>query len=323
MDEQPQLPLGPKSVATQSLRPNPHNPRMLFDELPLRTLEASIKKVGVLVPLTVFKAAGSERYTILDGQRRWICAGRLNLEQIPINEVREPSTAQNIVTMFQIHKLRKDWDLMPTALKLGVLMEELDEHQDRALAELTGLDAAVVSRCKKLLSYEDKYQDMMLFPDPDDRIKADFFIELYPVLHDRLVTKAPWYDRETIIQSFLNKYKNGLSGFKSLTDFRKIKQFLSIAKAAGKEEEVLQRLNELICNDTTEIADLEIYAAKVRREAQNLVKALEKIEKGLDTLNPDEFLGEEDLWLKLELLISIINEKLRGADRRVVGKHNG
>ena len=38
---------------------------MLFDPLPLKTLEESIRKVGILVPLTVFKAKGSDQYTIL------------------------------------------------------------------------------------------------------------------------------------------------------------------------------------------------------------------------------------------------------------------
>jgi len=55
--------------------------------------------------------------------------------------------------MFQIHKLRQDWELMPTALKLDVLMKELDETRDKPLAELTRLDVAVVVRCKKLLWY--------------------------------------------------------------------------------------------------------------------------------------------------------------------------
>jgi ParB family chromosome partitioning protein len=84
---------------------------MLFDELPLRTLQASIQQVGILVPLTVYQEKGSAYYTILDGQRRWICAQRLGLPEVPINEVAEPTVAQNIVTMFQIHKLRKDWSL--------------------------------------------------------------------------------------------------------------------------------------------------------------------------------------------------------------------
>nr|WP_245398833.1 ParB/RepB/Spo0J family partition protein [Oceaniglobus trochenteri] len=310
--------LGPKSVPTDSLRPNPHNPRRLFDKLPLQTLEDSIRRVGVLVPLTVFRAKGSDKFTILDGQRRWICASNIGLATVPINEVPEPGTAQNIVTMFQIHKLREDWELMPTALKLGVLMEELQERSDNALAELTGLNTAVVTRCKKLLTFEEQYQDMMLYADPKDRIKADFFIELYPVLNDRTVVGADWYNRSAMIESFLRKYRDGLSGFKSITDFRKIKQYLTIARAAGKEAEILSRLGRLVEDDGMEIADLEIDAAKIHREATNLVRTLEKIEENIDAIDTDEFLGEEELWVKLEGLVRKISEKLASADRRKV-----
>jgi ParB/RepB/Spo0J family partition protein len=275
---------GPKTVPTDSLQANPHNPRYLFDEDPLRTLKDSIAKVGILVPLTVFKGRGSSKYTILDGQRRWICAQRLQLPSVPINEVREPSVVENIVTMFQIHKLRKDWELMPTALKLGVLMEELDEKRDRPLAELTGLDAAVVSRCKKLLSYPKKYQNMMLFQEPEDRIKADFFIELYPVLHDRAVQRATWYKRNQMTDRLLHKYQNKLSGFKSITDFRKIKQYLTAARVAGHEDLILARLKRFLDDDDRDISSLEIDAARIRRSASKLSRDVVRVRDALRSL---------------------------------------
>lgn len=114
-------------------------------------------------------------------------AKELGLKTVPVNEVEEPSLVENIVTMFQIHKLREDWELMPSALKLELLIQETNDPNNKRLAALTGLDEAVVVRCKKLLSYEKKYQEMMLDPDPEKRTKADFFIELYPVRHDRNV----------------------------------------------------------------------------------------------------------------------------------------
>jgi hypothetical protein len=51
---------------------------------------------------------------------------------------------------------------MPTALKLELLMDEMGEKNAKRLAALTGLDEAVVVRCKKLLSYPRRYQDLML-----------------------------------------------------------------------------------------------------------------------------------------------------------------
>jgi ParB family transcriptional regulator, chromosome partitioning protein len=307
----------PASVPTDSLRPNPHNPRMLFDELPLKTLEDSIRKVGILVPLTVYRARGSDKYTILDGQRRWICAQRVHLAKVPINEVAEPSVAENIVTMFQIHKLRKDWELMPTALKLGVLMDELKEKRDRQLAELTGLDVAVVSRCKKLLTYPRRYQQMMLFSDPKDRVKADFFIELYPVLHDRLVRSASWFNQNHMIDRFLYKYQHKLSGFKAITDFRKIKQYLAAARAADQQKTILAHLRVFIDDDKKDLSYLEIDAARIRREASSIVRHVERLTETLKNLDVQEFLGEEELWTHLETLLVSLRKKLTAADRRL------
>src|ERR1700694_5057514 len=158
--------IGVRSLSTDKLKANPHNPRTLFDREDLHVLRESIKRVGILVPLTVYKEESTGNFVILDGQRRWMCAQEVGLKTIPVNEVAEPTLVQNIVTMFQIHKLREDWELMPTALKLELLMDELKERNDSRLAVLTGLPEAVVARCKKLLSYPKKFQDLMLHQDP-------------------------------------------------------------------------------------------------------------------------------------------------------------
>src|ERR1017187_4140015 len=224
--------IGVTTLPTEKLKPNPHNPRMLFDRADLDVLRESIRRVGILVPLTVYREKSTGDYVILDGQRRWMCAQDVGLKTIPVNEVAEPTTVQNIVTMFQIHKLRKDWELMPTALKLELLMRELNEKREKRLAELTGLDEAVVVRCKKLLSYKPKYQDMMLDADPDKRIPADFFIELYAVRNDREVNKFAWFDRDTFTDDMLKKSKE--KGIKSVTDFRIVKQYINNAVKAKK-----------------------------------------------------------------------------------------
>lgn len=314
----PILPPEPQTVPTNSLRPNPHNPRVLFDEEPLQTLEASIRKVGILVPLTVYKATGSNKFTILDGQRRWICAGRLGLQSVPINAVTEPSLAQNIVTMFQIHKLRKDWELMPTALKLGVLIEQLDENRDAELSDLTGLDVAVVTRCKKLLSFEEEYQDRMLDPDPDKRLTADLFIEMYPIVNDRSVKAAPWFSRTQMIDAFIDKYLNKKSGFKAVTDFRKIKSYLTVARKADLVDQVVNRLHDLIRSDSVSIEDIEVESARLHKEAVALTRQLGRLREDISQIEPDDFAAEEDLWLELEALVRTLREKLSQAERRAV-----
>lgn len=313
----PVKPPRPQTVPTNSLRANPHNPRVLFDEAPLQTLEASIRKVGVLVPLTVYKAAGSKNYTILDGQRRWICAQRIGLAEVPINQVTEPTLAQNIVTMFQIHKLRKDWELMPTALKLGVLIDELEESRDAALADLTGLDVAVVTRCKKLLSFEEEFQDRMLDPDPETRLNADLFIEMYPIVTDRTVRSADWYNREEIIRALMDKYIHLKSGFRSVTDFRKIKAYLTSARKAGTEAQLLARLHRFIRDPKMTINELEVDEARIHSEAETLTRQISRLRFAITALDPEEFIAEEGLWEELEALLSDVKAKLEAGERRL------
>lgn len=312
----PVKPPRPQTVPTNSLKANPHNPRVLFDEAPLQTLEASIRKVGVLVPLTVYQAAGSKNYTILDGQRRWICAQRIGLTEVPINQVTEPTLAQNIVTMFQIHKLRKDWELMPTALKLGVLIDELEESRDTALADLTGLDVAVVTRCKKLLSFEEEFQDRMLDPDPETRLNADLFIEMYPIITDRTVRSADWYNRGELIRALMEKYLNHTSGFRSVTDFRKIKAYLTAARKAGTEAQLLAKLHRFVGDPNMTIHDLEVDEARIHTEAETLTRQISRLRSVITALDPEEFIAEEGLWKELEALLSDVKAKLEAGERR-------
>jgi ParB family chromosome partitioning protein len=309
--------IGVKTISTNTLSPNPHNPRMLFDRAPLEVLRESIRKVGILVPLTVYWNEQRKQYIILDGQRRWICAQELGLIEVPVNQISEPSLVQNIVTMFQIHKLREDWELMPTALKLEVLMNALNDRNDKHLSLLCGLDQAVVIRCKKLLSYPKKYQDLMLDPDPDKRVKADFFIELYPILTDRLVKSLPWFHREKFTQRMLEKYQSPLGTIKSVTDFRIMKQHISNAKKVGRESLLEKRLQEFTMNDNIPISHLAIPSASIAAAVRRLQGAIDNLADELHSLDVDEFYGEEQVWVSLENLLKLIRQKLMAAGRRL------
>lgn len=306
--------VGVKTIPTRELQPNPHNPRMLFDRDPLETLKNSIDKVGILVPLTVYWSRAEKTWVILDGQRRWMCAKALGLKTVPVNEVAEPTPVQNIVTMFQIHKLRADWELMPTALKLQVLMDALKEKRDKQLADLTGLDRAVVVRCKKLLSYPKKYQDMMLDPDPERRVKADFFIELNAVLRDRNVRRMTWFRPERFTSQMLKRYSK--RRLKSVTDFRKVKQYINNAVKAGKTRVITQRLREFAEEPALPVEHLAIQAAAVSAKVHQITTAVTRLEVMLRHINAMDYYAEEALWSRLEALLQLIRVKLAEVERR-------
>lgn len=309
--------VGVKNVPTDSLLPNPHNPRLLFDREPMEELRASIAKVGILVPLTVYWSERHGKFVILDGQRRWTCAKAVPLQKVPVNQVAEPSTVQNIVTMFQIHKLRQDWELMPTALKMEVLMGELKESKDKVLAELTGLPLAQVVRCKKLLSFSKKYQDMMLDADPEKRVKADFFIELYVVVNDQEVRKMAWFIRDHFTNRMLAKWQTPKSGLKAVTDFRIVKQHINNARKAGSAAQISKRLREFTEDDALTPEHLNVESASAAANARKLRQSVNKLEATLEDLDVETSYGEQELWDSLEQLMNTIRKKLLAVDRRL------
>jgi ParB-like partition proteins len=304
-------------LATNKLHPNPHNPRVLFDPLPMDELRESIRKVGILVPLTVYQESASNRYVILDGQRRWMCATAIGLRDVPVNQVPEPSLIQNIVTMFQIHKLRQDWELMPTALKVGLLMKETGDRSDKTLSALTGLDKSMISRCKKLLSYDKRYQDMMLDPNPEKRVRADFFIELYAVAHDREVVRFKWFRRQRFVGQMLDKYLTEPKTIKAVTDFRLVKQHITNARRAHATREFSKRLRQFAENHDMPITHLEISEANIHADAKAVVDQVTRLKERISTMDVQKFYGEEDLWLALRQLLEAIKVKIAEADRRL------
>ncbi len=176
-------------VPPDKVKPNPENPRLIFREEQMNELLESIREVGIRVPVSVY--ADGSKFTLLDGERRWRCAKKLNLSAMPAIVLPKPSRLENLLMMFNIHNVRVDWDVMPMALKLGDIREMLAKDgratNPKALAAVTGVRLATVRRALELLDLPKKYQTMLLKeaekPRDQQRIKVDLFIEIYKSLH--------------------------------------------------------------------------------------------------------------------------------------------
>jgi ParB family chromosome partitioning protein len=147
------------------LERNKDNPRLIFRQDDLDALQQSIADQGILVPLTVFREGHG--YCLLDGERRWRCAIKLGLSKVPVIVQPKPERLQNIMMMFAIHHARKDWDPLPTALKLQDLENEFTKRNSRKpneeqLAGLASLSRGEVRRLKKLLALPESYREDLL-----------------------------------------------------------------------------------------------------------------------------------------------------------------
>ena len=295
-------------VPTAKIHTNPHNPRLLFHEKPLKILRDSIAEVGILVPLLIYQRKTDGEYVILDGERRWLCARELDLETVPANIIEEPTKLGNLLYMFNIHNVRESWELMPTALKLEVIIRELDTDSEIQLSELTGLTRMTVRRCKTLLKYDKNYQDMMLAVDPEQRVKADFFIEMYPVLNliDRkLHVIATEFTRNQLIEAFLAKYRR--QEMTNVLDFRKIADFIrSIGRGVPAELVESSLLNFLKGKSTL---DKYFEQVDIMEEAQTLKRSCESLIRKIYAFEPAR-LSDQEMRNVLLKLRTLIDEKL-------------
>lgn len=306
-----------QNIPVHEIAPNPHNPRRLFDEEPMQVLSESVQKLGILVPVTLYEAPRghrplNERFILLDGERRWRVAQRLKISQVPAIIVEPPSDTQNILTMFHIHNVREGWQLMPTALKLQTLMHQLQETNERKLSELTKLTVSQIRRCKILLTFPRKFQEMMLAP-PDERMKADFFIELdrirRPALEDKF---QPWVGRgdRNCIQLLLDKYRTEV--ITAVTDFRQLAEVYRASTTARQRTKLISEFNKFLDDPEMGIDDIVVPGATFAREAKEIHRSAKRLFSQIDEIDIEAIASDIALINTLRRLTKMLQEKLEG-----------
>jgi len=309
-------------VDPKQVERNPQNPRLIFPPTSMAILKDSIKKVGILVPLLIYQKKSDEKYVILDGERRWQCALDLGLDKIPANIIEEPDQIRNILTMFNIHNVREPWRLMPTALKLEVIMRILQEKSDFKLHELTQLSYPTIRRCKILLSYDKKYQDMMLAmgPGEEELVKPDFFIELYPVLIQvfrRFPELKRKYKREDIIDKLLMKYRRGKErkagepeiGITDVTDFRQLVLLMKAIDKGVPRDTILQKVINIIEAPEYTIRNAYESSARIVYQLDSIENIVVALLHSLESIEQQTLKNRPELMNSLKQLKALI-EKL-------------
>ena len=284
------------------LIPNPQNPRILFDPEPLKDLKGNIQQHGVLVPLTIFLLPDGERYGILDGARRHNCCQQLANEgisvNIPCNVVSPPDGLAGMLYMFNIHNFREAWELMPTALSLKYVMDQLGESDTKKLHHLTGLSEPQIERCKLLLQFDERFQKLSLDPNPKIRIPSNFWIEVSPVVELIEQNLPDLYAAESksgILDRLVEKYR--AKRIKSVIHFRRIVEAFECTKNTENYPGAVRALGDYVLdvNIETRVAfDGFIQdSRKVRTALQacdDLVAALTKTHIEHVTENRDELI---------------------------------
>jgi ParB family chromosome partitioning protein len=143
------------TVPIHELRPNPYQPRRVFDEEKLQELAASIKEHGIVQPLVV--RAAVRGYEIVAGERRWRAAKMVGLDLVPI-VVRDFSDMQmNEIALIE-NLQREDLNPIEVAEAYQNLMEKFNMTQD-VLAKKVGQSRSHVANTLRLLNLPKEIRD--------------------------------------------------------------------------------------------------------------------------------------------------------------------
>jgi ParB family transcriptional regulator, chromosome partitioning protein len=151
-------PIGEKKlfdIAIDNIYPNPFQPRKNFREDALRQLADSMKEMGIIQPLVVFKREG--KYFLVVGERRWRAAQLLKWEKIPalVKEFSENDVmAEALIENIQ----REELNAMEIAEGIEALIAQSGEGQQE-IADKLGMNRTTVTNFLRLLKLPVKIKE--------------------------------------------------------------------------------------------------------------------------------------------------------------------
>ena len=170
----PLLPRRVLDLPIDALRPNPNQPRIEFDEASLRSLSDSIRRYGILQPLTVRRT--DEGYELIAGERR--------LREVPCLLARSSEEESALLALIE-NLQRRDLHYLEEAAAIARLIATYGLSQEQAAERLGKSQSAIANKlrllrlspdCVRLLREHDLSERharaLLRLTDEEDRLKA-------------------------------------------------------------------------------------------------------------------------------------------------------
>jgi ParB family chromosome partitioning protein len=152
-------------VPIDSLSPNPHQPRVHFDEESLAELAASIAEIGVLQPVLA-RDMGDGTYQLVAGERRWRAARRAGLQTIPA-VVRTTDDLSSVEQALVENLHRQDLTPLEEAAAYQQLIEDFGLTHEQVSSRV-GKSRSTITNMLRLLSLPPAIQHLLA----DGRLSA-------------------------------------------------------------------------------------------------------------------------------------------------------
>ena len=302
-----------QDISPDRLHPNPENPRVFFREAEMLQLMNSIREVGIQVPITAY--AEANRFVLLDGERRWRCAKRLNLPTVPAIIQAKPAPLENLLMMFNIHNVREDWDLIAIAKKIGeirdILGQNNSKNDEKTIASLTGVTPTTVKRSFEILALPQKYFRMLMKeaekPKAEQRIKPDLFLEIYKSLHtvEKYIPEVfEKVDRTEFVDAMVGKYKSEV--IDNVVSFRDLSRIARAEKAGVDREHAIPTVVRLVRSPKYNIKTAYEDTVETAYQQRDLIAKIDGLAERLREVRPRPHKAVADALKRLDAEISRI-----------------
>ncbi|MFH0969419.1 MAG: ParB/RepB/Spo0J family partition protein [Patescibacteria group bacterium] len=138
--------------------PNPHQPRLNFDEAKLQELSDSIKEHGVIQPLIVTQ--NGSKFELVAGERRFEASRRAGLQKIPVI-VREAGEKEKLELAVTENVQRHDLNPIEEAKAYQKLINDFEMNQEE-VAKKIGKSRSVVANKIRLLGLPVEIQKALM-----------------------------------------------------------------------------------------------------------------------------------------------------------------
>ena len=147
---------GAFAIALDRIRPDPAQPRRRLDTDAQKELNASVKRLGIIQPITVRYLETDNIYRIITGERRYHAACEAGLAEIPC-WVQSPR--ENEVLLHQIVENWQRLDMHPFDLADALArLRDTNSYSQRDLARETGKSEAEISKHLAILDLDPAVQ---------------------------------------------------------------------------------------------------------------------------------------------------------------------
>ena len=144
-------------LPVRTIRPNPAQPRKVFREDALCELAESIRRHGILQPLSVRRSGNS--YELIAGARRLRAAQMAGLSEIPCIVMTMDDRESSLAAMVE-NLQRQDLDFVEEARGISRIMSDWSMSQEQT-ARMLGKSQSAIANKLRLLRHEEPVLDAL------------------------------------------------------------------------------------------------------------------------------------------------------------------